>query len=300
MRFIGWLKKNNRSGNGSYLYATTNVFVYTVALVVIVAIIIELLASVSLGLSISNATQYLEQRGYWVLAEGDCYSEDFVPCTGTQSLGTEGNPWEESWVGSGSSHIGTVTISNSEQQLDINGQLVMHGAGKVWMEVQPNLDYATIANKGAPTIVYYGTNSGFSLPRYRLFYELFASLDVPREWDGVTNPLVHIHLYIPQSDNLDKRFRLKLDWNAFTPHDNDVLSNIPITTTQEVLCVSNTAYTSYVTQFELMGDMTVCDQLDLRLRRIDASENEIIGEVVITHIGIQFLRDKLGTITPNN
>ena len=29
-----------------------------------------------------------------------------------------------------------------------------------------------------------------------------------------------------------------------------------------------------------------------------ASVNEIAGEVVITHIGIQWLRDKLGEVTP--
>lgn len=297
-KLINWVK-NGEKGQGDILRFFTFIII---ALLIITLIIPPLFDLFSPRLTTASAIELLQNQGYLVLARDACYPGEFIPCvSGAKSLGSDTNRWKDLWLAAPTIYLGSVTISNSGTQIDIDGQLVMHGEGKVWLEIQPDLDYATIAAKGSPTQVYYGTNTGFSLPIYnpkKPNEQLLLSLDVPRVWDGITNPFVHLHAYIPEVGNNDKRFNLKLDWNAYTPYDNDILPDIPLTIIQETICVSNEAYVSYVAQFELIGGMTTCDQLDLRLRRIGATQDELVGEVVITHIGVMFLRDKLGEITP--
>ena len=65
--------------------------VYTVVVILLVVIFLPFFISViPPGITVSSATKYLESRGYWVLAAGECYPADFIPCaSGTQSLGSD-------------------------------------------------------------------------------------------------------------------------------------------------------------------------------------------------------------------
>jgi len=401
--------------------------------IILIAIMIIIVAGF-IPLVTAGKTNYaiglLEGQGYWVLASGECYPEDFIPCVnGTQSLGSDANRWKDLWLTSPTIYLGNVTISNSGSQIDIDGQLVLHDGGKVWMEIQPDLDYATVQAFGKPTQVYRGVHPGFSLPVYNNDNEeLYVALDVPREWDGITNPIVHIHCYLPVGDgfdwysptghtesvpwiseswsyddnlstyascsvpgyswsdpitftfdtnNYDKirfyadyaptfinkididahynntwndvyegtyddevwiekslgdlyevdsyrirfynsysnsltarlyetsmagivsgKVKLELGYCSYTPSDNDIVPESPVVVSEEVETMPGN-YLSYLVNIPIdCSSMTACDELGIRLKRIAASDNELSGEVVITHIGIQFLRDKLGEITP--
>jgi len=400
-------------------------------IVLIVALIFALIPYLfPPSITVASARDYLEDRGYIVYSI--CLSDDFLPCDNdTHSLGSEEYQWKKLWVGGGSIHLGNVELSNFEQQLDIDGQLVMHDEGKVWMEIQPDLDYAIVTANGKPTQVYRGVHSGFSLPVYNDdSEELFVAMDVPREWDGITDPVVHIHCYVPNtgdgfwvspssSDNgsewfddslaydgdkktyaynpvvptswsafveftidtdnydnvrfyakydidnintididayhsgawrdiyegsyasmewiekslggtyeitnyrirfynaglgakdarlyetsLDKvsgqgNFNFELGYGSFTVTENDEVSdNVSVISLETASIAGN--YVSYQVDITLpTGDMTTCDQMSLRLRRVEASECEISEEIIVTHIGIQFLRNKLGTTAPN-
>jgi len=403
----------------------------TIALLMalVIALIIALIAPIAtsiLGQTTADYIANLRGQGYWVLAAGDCYPEDFVPCTdNTQRLGSPEARWKEIWLGSSSLHIGEATISTAADTIDLDRPLTLSPIGKVWKEVQPDLDYATVRAKGKPTQVYRGTHSGFSLPIYdNDNEELYVNLDILGEWDGITNPVVHIHCFVPggngwysptghvasvwdsevyaydeqlpsdsfytvsgnswsppitftipasnyseirtyaeyNASNINEidldayynanwydvyqgaypkdewftkslvgtysvtswrmkfyndssgaytakvyetditgpstggNFKLEIGYCAFTPGSNDIVSDIPLIATTEVI-TSTGNYLSYLVEIPITcTDMTNCAELGMRLRRVAASENEIAGEVVITHIGVKFLRDKLGEV----
>lgn len=401
-----------------------------VALLIIAYVLPPLFGLFGPSLNTTSAISLLESEGYWVLAANGCYPGNWIPCVdGTHSLGSDDNRWKDLWLSSPTIYLGNVTISNSGSQIDIDGQLVLHDEGKVWMEIQPDLDYATVQAFGKPTQVYRGVHSGFSLPIYNNDNEqLYVSMDVPREWDGITNPIAHIHCYLPVGDgfdwysptghiesaswiseswsydnnlgtytscsvpgyswseaitftfdtnNYDKirfyadyaptfinkididahynnvwngvyegdyadevwvekslgglyevdsyrirfynsyvnsltarlhetsmagivsgKFNLELGYCSYTPSDNDIVPQFPVIASKEVGTMPGD-YLSYLVNIPIdCSGMTTCDELGIRLRRIAASDNELSSEVVITHIGVQFLRDKLGEITP--
>lgn len=430
------LIKNGEKGQSEILRFFTFIII---ALLIITFIIPPLFDLFGPSLNTTSAIGLLESEGYWVLAQGACYPGDFIPCeTGTQSLGSDAQRWKDLWLAAPTIYLGNVTISNSGSQIDIDGQLVMHDAGKVWMELQPDLDYATLIAQGRPTQVYRGVSSGMSLPVWNNNYEeLYASLDIPREWDGETNPLVHIHCYVPEANigewaspisyndlggwedeteaydhilittayndipttswsnflelvaspgdyygvrfytgtklgdvnevdldvyyngqwhdvyqgdykagkwtekslggvyNVEKsriryynsgiyvsayallgefefaitngtfgNYKLELAWSFYNAGNNDEVPLVYNSVYSEIFALSgeNKSYVSdFVIDYDIGGvgnEMSVCDQLDIRLRRISTS-NDLVSEVVITHLGVQFLRDKLGTITPD-
>jgi len=266
------------------------VLVPLVALILLFLSLVPAILGTLTPTSIAEAIRLLESKGYWVSADGECYPGDLLPCTdNTQELGSADKRWGKGWFGSSSVHIGSLEISNTAQQMDIDGQLILHDAGKVWMEIQPDLDYATVRASGKPTQVYRGVSSGFSLPIYNNDNEeLFVSLDVPREWDGITDPIAHIHCYIPGGGNEGNLFNLELAWDSFTPADNDRIDSTPNIAATETTCVSNIQYKSYTADFVINYDaegagetLTTCDQMDMRLRRTDATNKEVSGEVVI-------------------
>ena len=397
-------------------------------LCLIIGVFIPLVqVSVSPKITVASSISYLEGLGYHIKTPGECYPDSIVPCADdTQTLGTEDKRWKAIWVSSESVNIGSVTISNTAQQMDIDGQLVMHGAGKVWKEVQPDLDYASIIAQGKPTEVFRGPHSGFSLPVYNDDKEeLFVGMDVIREWDGITDPIVHIHCYVPGGNGWDSptgrvdvpgwigetlaydeslgssashgtsgnrwtdfiavtitadnysnirfyadynavfineidldayysggwhdvyqgsfadkewvvkplggtysvssyrmrfyndsssfatarlyetdigdsngNFKLEIGYSTFSPCNNDIVSDSSQLVWDDIATVPG-EYVSYIAEMPIdASSITTCDELGIRVRRVAASENEIDGEVVITHIGIRFLRDKLGEVIP--
>ena len=408
----------------------------TIAILLLACSFLPIISAVADKLLKEEAITVLEDNGYWISPPDNCYPYDFVPCTDdTLELGSATNRWEKGWFGSESVYIGAVKLSNTSQQLDIDGQLIMHDAGKVWIEIQPDLDYASVIANGKPTQTFRGVHSGFSLPIYNDDNEeLFVSMDVIREWDGITNPLIHIHCYIENNEagfwvsptsfidgggwadetlaydndvkaytynsigatswsnpitftmastlidaiefyatndplatssiNLDAyyngawhdvyqgvytskewvskplgdsykvtqyrmsfynsddnfkdaklyetkvcvaagngNFNLEIAWSGYTVADNEIVSEDACACTVETDTTGDN-YASYVVTLELDYDtvpanpLITAAQLGIRLRRITASENELNGEVVIAHIGIEFLRDKLGTAIP--
>lgn len=300
-----------RQGKSAGMVPLIGIMVLLIGLAIILAIL-PIFRSIAerdkvLAYTEEGSISYLEGIGYTLLTDGDCYPYDFIPCEdNTQTLGTENNRWEKAWLGSGSLHVGSLEISNTAQQMDIDGQLVMHGEGKVWMETQPDLDFSSMIAQGVPSQAIRGVSSGFSLPIWNNnSEELYVGTDVPREWDGITNPVVHLHCYVVNGNNLNKRFKLNIYWAAYSPRDNEKVPAVTTTMSQEITCSSVDWYITYLPEFEIDYDINgagneakICDQLDLKIRRVAASQDEIAGEVVITHIGIRWLRDKLGEVMP--
>jgi len=187
------------------------------------------------------------------------------------------------------------------QDLDLEGPLTLTGDGKVYFELRPDLDFETVRANGAPTRVVRGLVKGFSLPTYSVGEELFLEAHVPDRWDNASDILLHIHCYLDTA-NTDKNFNLQMSWVHYT--DGDVVPSgshdLTVETPTGIAVQYQSFHISYTIDYDISpaDPMSSSDELHLRLRRLDASADEIAGEVVITHVGLVFLRDKLGSPIP--
>lgn len=170
----------------------------------------------------------------------------------------------------------------------------------IYFELRPDLDFETIrGNAGVPTLVTRGIFRGFSLPVYAAGNEeLFLTICVPGRWDGASDIYSHIYCWLAQAEDT-KNFKLQLTWEHYAS-GTDI---VPITTTDVEVQTATGAgaaqFQSYKVEFQLTyGDLVADDIVGLRLRRIAATANECAGEIVISHYGIVFGRNKLGVTTP--
>lgn len=178
--------------------------------------------------------------------------------------------------------------------------ILLAGEGLVYVEFRPDLDFETIrGNAGIPTLVTRGILRGFSLPVYAADNEeLFGTICVPDRWDGASDVYIHLYCWLAIAEDT-KNFKLQVSWEHYTP-GADV---VPATSTDVEIQTATGAlapqFKSYKVELQLtFGDLAADDILGIRLRRIAADANDCVGEIVISHWGIIFRRDKLGVATP--
>lgn len=174
--------------------------------------------------------------------------------------------------------------------------VLLEGDGLVYIELRPDLDYATLISLGIPDIVTQGIFRGFSLPVGGANEELFATVCVPNRWDGASDIYIHLYCWLAAAE-VDKNFNLQVTWEHYTPGTDTVPAG---SADVEVETAANAAqFQSYEVEFTLAyGDLVADDILGLRVRRIAAVGAECAGEIVINHYGVIFRRDKLGVATP--
>lgn len=218
----------------------------------------------------------------------DLYTQNIYPGTAsTYSIGSEDLPYSEGWFDG---------LTVNEEVLE--GPLTLIGDGLVYFELRSDLDFETVRAQGKPTQVSRGLVHGFSLPIYNNDNEeLFFEAHVPYRWDGVSDIIVHLHCYLDTANN-DKRYNLQFSWEHFT--DGDIIPNTSNDLAVETLTGTAPQFKSfhidYIIDYDIdVGDEIIStDELHFRVRRLAASQDEIAGEVVITHVGLVFRRDKLG------
>ncbi len=181
------------------------------------------------------------------------------------------------------------------------GPITMSGAGLVYLEVRPDFDWATTIATGKPTFVKRGAFSGFSLPLYSANEELFFNICVPGRYDEASDILAHVDVWLSEAEDT-KNFNLQLGWKHYTAGDvvPDTFNLVPVETATGA---SAPQFKSFRVSFtidytadaaNIVGD----DIIGFRLRRIAASGNEVGGEAVAAHAGVNFRRDKMGKASP--
>ena len=189
------------------------------------------------------------------------------------------------------------------RDINLSGEnpLTLTGDGLVWFELRPDLDFETVRANGMPTWVKRGIVGGWSLPPNEVNEELYMELHAPDRWDNASDIHVHIHYYLDTA-NTGKNVNLELSWVYTT--DGDIIPNTSTILTEETTTGTAAQYQSYRVAFLLDYDvipadpLVSSDEIHLKLRRIDATSDEAAGEIVITHVGLVFRRDKLGVETP--
>lgn len=186
---------------------------------------------------------------------------------------------------------------------EASGAITMVSAGLVYIELRPDLDYATLIATGKPTYVKQGVFNGFSLPLYAANEELFAEVCVPSRYDEASDPIAHVDCWLSQAEDT-KNFKLQLSWERYTPGTGAVPATMNDIEVQTATGVGAPQFNSYRIPFTIDYDIDTPDDLiaedilGLRLRRIAATANECGGEIVVTHLGVSFRRDKMGAAVP--
>lgn len=224
----------------------------------------------------------------------DLYTQNVLPgVASTYSVGSEDYPYKKGWY----------------DNLSLSGEnpLVLTGDGLVYLEFRPDVDFVTVRANGAPTWVTRGIVGGFSLPIWNaggnVNEELYLDICAPNRYDGASDVYVHIHCWLDAA-NVDKNFNLEIDWNHWAAGE-DIVPATTYTVTVETGTGSAAQYQSFNIELTLDYDINSSDpiaandNIDLRLRRIGASADEVAGEVVVNHVGVIFRRDKLGSSTHN-
>ena len=184
------------------------------------------------------------------------------------------------------------------------GPITMSGNGLVYIELQPDLDYATLIATGKPTQVTRGVYNGFSLPLYAANEELFFTICIPSRWDGISDIKAHADCWLSLAEDT-RNFNLQLNRMHYTPNSDIVPNTLHDVEVQTATGVSAAQYQSYRPDFTIYynvdtpDDVVSEDILGLRLRRIAVTEGvECAGEIVINHLGVSFRRNKMGSAVP--
>jgi len=197
---------------------------------------------------------------------------------------------------------GSANIGNSTNYTEIkaDGEINLHGTAKVYKQHNFVFNYSKITGQGAPTLVERGIFQGFSLPVYDADdEELHACICIPDDWDGATDPVLYVGGWLDTA-NTTKKFKLQVSVEVADFENNAV---VPITTNDiEVETTTGTwsQYTAFKVAFTIDHSAVlgaVGQPFAIRIRRIDASADEITGEVVVEGALVRYVADKIGGTT---
>ena len=171
----------------------------------------------------------------------------------------------------------------------------------VYRECVLVLDEATVRANGNPTQVSQGVFTGFSLPLYAANEELFFHVHVMHDWDGVTDLIILIHVYLDTANNT-KNFKLRTAWENITTGTNIVGTPdgdlAPATSNDvdvQVATGNASQFQTYEVPFTIAyAGIAAGDCVGIRRRRIAATGNEIAGEVVVYMSMLRYQVNKWG------
>ena len=180
---------------------------------------------------------------------------------------------------------------------DTSGRLTLAGDAERNITIRPDIQYDEINKALKPTLEYYGPHTYYSLPVYDDDNEeIFATINIPRRWDGAVAPRVHLHTCLTGTEVVGHKYKLAVAFSIATP-TGSLASPAATTASAETAIVSGktSAHDCYLTEISLGTGFDWDDTLSLRVRRTAATEaTDISSELGLTDFHVDFKRDKLG------
>lgn len=187
--------------------------------------------------------------------------------------------------------------------LDSDGKLILPSPlySTYWTSRTPFLDENNANDNGVPTQVERGLFKGYSFPIWsdpaQVNEELTFRLRVPHRWDGTTKPWFVAITAISAAEDIGDKYKFQLEWQA-EDVENVIPATIQETLTTEITVADGTAWYAEILAFELTATTMVAGQnMQLRLRRIAASANEVTGEPVIFHWDTRWKMNRIGSVS---
>lgn len=213
------------------------------------------------------------------------YVDDtFVPITGGRTvLGID----TDDPVRFGSLRVGTATNYN---EICAAGIQTYHGTtAKMKLTLRPGLIEKSSKAGGTPTQVYRGLNVGYSLPIWSgpaPDEELYWRMRIPVRWDGITDPQFGVCCSLASAEDVGDNFKFSLEWQTTNKGTIIGTTTSVCYSEQTVLAGRNAQYSTYFCFFTFDHDDATNpfyhgEMLQARVRRVDATDPDITGEVII-------------------
>lgn len=191
-----------------------------------------------------------------------------------------------------STFSGGIEVGDGTNELDVSntGLVTMTGTAKGKLTLRPTLDQTSTLTGGIPTEVSRGLNIGYSMPIWSTpanqYEQLSFRMRIPFRWDGTTDPQIAVFVTLSANEDVGDKFKFQIEWQTEGP--GDVMGTTVSTTVSEqtILTGRADAYDSYVIIFNLDADdvnnhIASGHMLQVRLRRIAASANEVSNEIIV-------------------
>ena len=204
----------------------------------------------------------------------------------------------------GSNKISFRDYANNEvASMDSDGKLIIPSPlySTYWTSRTMFLDENNANDNGVPTQIERGLFKGYSFPIWsdpaQINEELTFRIRVPHRWDGTTKPWFVAITAISGAEDIGDKYKFQLEWQS-KDVENVIPATIQETLTTEITVADGTAWYAEILAFELTATTIVAGQnMQLRLRRIAASANEVANEPVIFHWDSRWKMNRIGSVT---
>lgn len=186
-------------------------------------------------------------------------------------------------------------------QIDSTGVMTLAGTAKRKISIHPDFDAITQIALSKPTQVTVGVYKGLSFPIYASDNEeVFYTLRVPYEWDGVSDIHLHMTVALATAEDIGDTFKFRCSWENIK--DDNILSAASHDIDYEVTVLASrivqySVYTlHFMIDYNLHGgadDIEVGDIIGFRIRRIASSGTEVNNEIISLDMEIDFNVDKI-------
>lgn len=181
--------------------------------------------------------------------------------------------------------------------ITINGDATYGTGNHKKLSMRPTLISGNLrTNKPASVTV--GCHAGYLLPVYSSNYELFFREYIAGRWDGASNLTVTAICALNAAEDVGDKFNLQLSWERATTTGiiSTSTTDVPVETT--VATSRNAQYSVYKVEFAVNytapnPDLAAGDHIAFRLRRLDATDPDITGDIIILDVIITYTVDKV-------
>ena len=198
----------------------------------------------------------------------------------------------------------SATIGDGTNQLLVSGTgvVTLEGTGKRLLTLRPELNIDEIKKQLVPDQIQVGVFFGYSLPIWNSDHEeMYLKQTVPGRWDEASDIVMHVLVCLSQVEDEGDNFKLQCSWNHIINGEDVVPITTHDTTVEQAVLAGRTAqYNTYAIDFTLDYDVDGVgnevkdhDLIACRLRRVDATNPDIDGEIIVLDWHSHFIVDKM-------
>ena len=184
------------------------------------------------------------------------------------------------------------------------GVLTLEGTAERILTLRPEVNVDEVKKQTVPVQVQVGAGAafGYTMPVYAADHEeLYFRQNVPGRWDEASDIILHVLVCLSQIEDAGDNFKFQLSWNH-TEEDEPVPVGMSAEPTVEttVLAGRLAQYDAYELEFTIDYDVdgvgheiVAHDLLSMRLRRQDATDPDVTGNIIVLDWHTHYEVDKM-------
>jgi hypothetical protein len=219
-------------------------------------------------------------------------STTFVELAGDTMTG-DLNVWANTRLGHADNHL----------KVSSTGVVTLVGTAKRDLTLRPEINVDEIKKNAVPNQVQVGVFFGYSMPVWTAdsHEELFFKQSVPGRWDGASDITLHVLVAISQVEDIGDYLKFQMSWNNVADNTDVIPATTHDVTAEQAVLIGRTAQYSvyeliFTIDWDIDGEGNEIQDHDLlacRLRRVDATNPDVTGEIIVLDWHNHFTVDKM-------